>query len=356
MKLLMIGTDRRAFLEDSDSRARLRELASRLDFLTVIIFSRWRDKLAPVREEKLVVYPTSSWSRWLYPWSAYWLGRRLSRPDLITAQDPFETGLAAQFLARRFRRPWQAQIHTSLFDPYFQTDSFLNRLRVWLARRLLPQAAGVRVVSQQIADSLAKEKVSLKADPVILPVFVDAEQLKNATVRFNLRERYPKFSKIILMLSRLSREKNITLALESFVRLLDWEPGAGLIIVGSGPIETVLRQRVADLDLAERVVLVGWSDDLSSYYRGADVFLLTSRYEGFNRTLLEARLFGLPTVSTKVGGAAETGARMVAPESEAIARALKDMLASPPPLPPLEWWSKDRYWVAYLNALTACLK
>jgi glycosyltransferase involved in cell wall biosynthesis len=58
---------------------------------------------------------------------------------------------------------------------------------------------------------------------------------------------------------------------------------------------------VIDLGLEESVVFESWQKDLASYYKTADVFVLTSYYEGFGLTLAEAVACGCPIVSTDVG-------------------------------------------------------
>ena len=66
------------------------------------------------------------------------------------------------------------------------------------------------------------------------------------------------------------------------------------------------------LGIASSVVFIPWERDLVSYYKSADLFLLTSRYESYCRTLAEAAACGLPFVSSDVGVASlliESGAR-----------------------------------------------
>ena len=49
------------------------------------------------------------------------------------------------------------------------------------------------------------------------------------------------------------------------------------------------------------VVIEHWTDDLISYYKTADLFLFTSNYEGYGRTVVEAMAAGLPVIMTNVG-------------------------------------------------------
>ena len=81
-----------------------------------------------------------------------------------------------------------------------------------------------------------------------------------------------------------------------------------LLIVGSGPEEGSLKCKVESLKLVEQIKFEPWSNDLPSYYKTADLFLLTSFYEGYGMTLVEANACGCPIVATDVGVAQELGA------------------------------------------------
>lgn len=103
------------------------------------------------------------------------------------------------------------------------------------------------------------------------------------------------------MISRLAAEKNISLALRVFKKVSEKYSGVGLVIVGTGPLEDRLRRYMRGLGLGTHVSFEGAQSDVVSYYRGADVFLQTSEYEGFGLALAEATAVGVPFVSTDVG-------------------------------------------------------
>jgi len=235
--------------------------------------------------------------------------------DLVMTQDPFDTGHIGWLIKKRYKIPWQCQIHTDFLSPYFRQESLLNKIRVMLAKFLLPRADGIRVVSQRIKNSLRAKNYKLKTDPVVLPIFVDIAGIRNAPMKTNLKQKYPQFDFLILMASRLSPEKNIGLAIEAMAEIIKKYPRTGLIIIGSGPQEKNLKFKIVRLDeamakwenlkLRDNVVLEPWSDDLASCYKTADLFLLTSNYEGWGMSVVEAMACSCPVIMTDVGCAGE---------------------------------------------------
>lgn len=84
--------------------------------------------------------------------------------------------------------------------------------------------------------------------------------------------------------------------------------GWHLDIVGSGPIETDLKNLTARLGLGANVTFHGrvkWGETLFQFYHEAELALMASTTEGASRTLFEAMAFGLPVISTSVGSAPE---------------------------------------------------
>ena len=104
--------------------------------------------------------------------------------------------------------------------------------------------------------------------------------------------------KTLLSLGRLSSEKRIDLIIETFAQLAPKYPDWDLHIYGDGPQRSELHVRIVDLDLEERVFLLGSTIEPWRVMAEADVFVMASRYEGFPNALLEAMGVGLPCVTT----------------------------------------------------------
>ncbi|MEK7463433.1 MAG: glycosyltransferase family 4 protein [Patescibacteria group bacterium] len=227
---------------------------------------------------------------------------------VVSSQDPFESGLAGWMLKKIYKIPLQIQIHTDFLSPYFWKESFINKLRVILAKFLIFHADGIRVVSERIKKSLVVGCRSLVVDRiVVLPIFVDTQSIKNTPINVNLHSKYPQYDSIILMASRLTKEKNIGLAIEAMAELAKKYPKLGLVIVGSGSELESCKLSVVGYGLENNVKFEPAvdHDTLFSYYKTADLFLLTSNYEGYGRSVIEAMTAGLPVVMTDVGLARE---------------------------------------------------
>ncbi len=351
-KVLMISTDREVFKEGSAVRERLVALGDLVDQLDVIVFSLKKNNFKQFKvSAKVTVYPTNNLSRLTYISSAFWLGKKIGRPTLITCQDPFETGLAGWLLAQWFRTGLELQIHTDFLAPAFRRESGLNRLRHNLGRLLLSEASHTRVVSERIKNSLINNKIVLAKPVLVLPIFTEATKFSQP-IKIDLHQQYSQFKQIILVASRLTREKQIDLAIKALAVALKTNPDLGLVIAGTGPLEGELKALARQLGVESKVIFAGWIADLTDLYRTADLFLLTSAYEGYGLTLLEASFAGLPIVATDVGVASEVGAAIVKPEPAALAAAMIKELNSreikaPTNLPMV---SKSEYLAAISHA------
>ncbi len=322
-KLISISADRNIFEEGSAVRARQIEYGKLFDELHIIIFSK---KFLGLPEKSQIasnvwVYATNSLSKLFYIKHATKIAGDIikknnfsSENSVVTVQDPFETGLVGLNLKKKFGLPLHVQIHTDFLAPNFAKQSFLNGLRVKVAKKLLPKADGVRVVSRRILDSLnsLNRQGSLSGlsfapgvVPAVLPIFVDIKKIEEAPVNLDLKSKYPQFNFIILIASRLTSEKNIPFAISLFSKLLNVYSRIGLVIVGSGPEEGMLKALVRRLKLQKSVIFEPWQNDLASYYKTANLFLLTSNYEGYGLTLAEAVISHCPVVSSDVGIAPE---------------------------------------------------
>ena len=346
MKILSISTDRKIFEEGSAVRARQVEYAKApgCEELHIVVFTPrknckgadWTEFRESSITSNCFVYPTHSWSRFLYPFDAARLGKFIAKGrgiTNITCQDASLTAMAGLSIKRFAKKvlgrnlPIEMQIHADIGSPYF-AHNLGNRIRKSLSLSFLPKADTIRVVSERIKKYLV---TTLKIAPekiTVRPIAVDTAEISAAPITADLHKKYPQFEKIVLMASRLTTEKNIALAIESWPAVLAKNPRAGLVIVGSGPHEARLKN-LAKVECPQGgIVFESWADrkTLFSYYKTCDAFLNTSLFEGYGMTLVEAKAAGAKVISTDVGVAPEIGARLVAPNRTSVADGILETL------------------------------
>jgi len=140
---------------------------------------------------------------------------------------------------------------------------------------------------------------------------------------------------LVLSVGRFHEQKDQVTLLHAWARVRERYPDAVLVLVGSGALEMSLRKLAESLLLGDSLRIVRPRADLRPVYLAADIFALSSLWEGLPYVILEAMSFALPVASTNVDGipeAVEGGASglLVPPRTpEALADAIVRLLRDP---------------------------
>lgn len=131
---------------------------------------------------------------------------------------------------------------------------------------------------------------------------------------------------MVLCMARLAPHKNHALLLSAWALMpAPIREGARLLLVGDGPLRERLEASAHEWGLSTSVMFAGEQRDTRPYYQMADLFALSSDYEGLSNSMLEAMAAGLPVIRTQTGGsewvstAPECG--LVVPRGDAVALA-----------------------------------
>lgn len=175
----------------------------------------------------------------------------------------------------------------------------------WFIAKLYPRADRVVVPSLDIRDDLVKcygvphGKISVIHNPFDVAGIV--RQAQEAIVLPWMDANVP----IVISAGRLTAQKGFDLLVEAFA-IVRSKMNVHLVILGDGECEASLRQLVAERGLASDIYFAGWQSNPYAFFSRADLFVLSSRYEGFGNVIAEAMTCGLPIVSTECpGGPAE---------------------------------------------------
>lgn len=129
---------------------------------------------------------------------------------------------------------------------------------------------------------------------------VDLEQLRCLAAESTAGDRSVPAGYEVITIStsgRLTTQKGHELLLQAFSRVCREVP-CRLMILGEGELHDDLEQQVHKLGIAAQVIFAGWRQNPFRSLAAADIFVLSSHYEGFPNALLEAMALGLPVIST----------------------------------------------------------
>ncbi|MCR8969427.1 glycosyltransferase family 4 protein [Facklamia sp. 7083-14-GEN3] len=219
--------------------------------------------------------------------------------DLIHTHTEFSMGLAGKYVASRLKIP---NIHTyhTMYENYthYILDGLLvqaNHVRV-ISRQYCNQSNAVIAPSQLTKDTLKSYgihvPIQIIATGVNIPSFnpEDAKSLRKS-LGFTDQDR------VLLSLSRLSKEKNIIEVLHSYCELKQNEPELKLVIAGDGPERENLEQYSRKHDLDVRFVGFVDHDEVWRYYQMADLYVNASESESQGLTYLEAIVNRCPIIA-----------------------------------------------------------
>lgn len=277
-----------------------------------------------VREDNITVYPTNSPNKFQRYRDALKIGKSVTGVDIVSSQDPFETGFISWLIARHHKVPLHVQLHTDFLAPEYAAHSLTNKIRVMIAGFVIHRAKHIRVVSEALAVGL-REKYGEKLSISVLPIYIDVEHFRTASITPDMTQKFLIFPHRLLVVSRFEPEKNVSLAVMAFKESAP--PDACLIILGEGSQYTLLERLVTHHGLDARVFFEGFKDP-APYYALADIVLVPSIYEGYGQVIIEALAAQKPVLATDVGIARLSGA-MITTQKE-FASALKQWYANGP--------------------------
>lgn len=211
-----------------------------------------------------------------------------------------------------------------------------------LVRIFYPKADAIVAVSRAAADELARvARLPSGTIHVIYNPVVTSSMHRAAS-----QESAPPGSRggpvaMVLAVGRLAREKDHATLIRAFQLVVRDRP-ARLAILGEGPERPRLEALAASLHLQHLVAMPGHVEDPYGWMERAAVFVQSSRWEGMGLALTEAMAAGTPVVSTDCpGGVREIlldgrlGRLVPVGDVSAMAAAILDVLANPPPTEPL---------------------
>lgn len=259
---------------------------------------------------------------------SYWQARQLIKqfnPDVVHSHM-----VHANLFARLLRL--SVRIPKLICTAHSTSEGGRGRM---LAYRITDKLCDISTnVSQEAVDAFFAQGAVAKGRMLAMHNGIDTERFTfdiNHRIRLrtelNISEEIP----LLLAVGRLNVAKDYPNLLLAFHHIIKAGSLAHLVIIGVGDEETKLIKMVAELGLCKRVYFLGLRHDVHEWMSAADLFVLSSAWEGFGLVVAEAMACERLVVATDCGGVREVVANcgvLVPPKnSTELARALTDCLS-----------------------------
>ena len=294
MKILNLSLDKSILDKNSKTSRRIVEYGDLADRYIVVVPDKDYKEIR--LSEKVFVYGSGGGNKIFQLINVYRTAKKLLRRgefDVVTVQDQYYLALVGRILAKKFKIGLELQIHG--FEKY-------SGLRKIIADFAIPRASAIKCVSQRLKRQLMRDFGVKEEKITVAPIYSESIKFIKSKV-YKVDSENNKF--IFLTVGRLVPVKNVGLQIGAMVEAVKKYPNVELWIVGDGPEKSNLKSKISKLKLENNVKLLGWQNDTDKFYSQADVFLLTSDYEGWGMVAVEAANYGLPIIMTNVGCAGE---------------------------------------------------
>ncbi|MGX9782682.1 glycosyltransferase [Janthinobacterium lividum] len=273
-------------------------------------FTHWVQGLRAQRLQVQVYEPPLflehwAWRRWNWlraRLTGAWRLRRL-RPDLVHVAFCWTSyGASILWLARQCRLPAVISVHNA-----FPLEAFSDwqRPRLQEAFRSVKGVYAVSPSAMRHFLDLYRDMLAPQTRLAIIPNGVDTDTFVVSPERRMLARQQlglPPDALVLGCVARLSAQKRPQALLALFARLAAQFPNLYLVLVGTGPLEAMLRLQVRQSGWQERVVFAGFQQRVELLMPAFDLHVLLSKNEGFGIATIEAMACGVPAVGTDVPG------------------------------------------------------
>lgn len=185
--------------------------------------------------------------------------------------------------------------------------------------------------NQLIARGVPEDKVTVIHNGIVLEEFSAPEEPDTFRKRLGLDPMTP----LVGIVARLHAVKGHYYFLQAAREILSQQPDVRFMIVGDGPYRSFLEGEARRMGIAGQVIFTGFVDDVRSLMASLNLLVISSLWEGFGLTAIEAMTIGLPVLATDVGGLpevvrhGETGFLVPPADAAALAKGIMWLLNHP---------------------------
>lgn len=191
-------------------------------------------------------------------------------------------------------------------------------------------------VSESAIKTFEEQHVAKNNQMICVHNGIDTQRFQHSSLlRNKLRSEFEIENDKVLFIAvgSFNTAKDYPNLLNAFQKIIFQGNNAHLIIVGDGPLRSGIEAQINTLKISEQVTLLGVRNDIPELMSAADIFVLSSAWEGFGLVVAEAMACQLPVVATDCGGVKEVvgGYGILTPpqDSDALAKNMMSLVEMP---------------------------
>lgn len=302
-KILLFTTAFRPFIGGSEIAAE--EICRRLpDISFEVLTPRYR-KSSPVNEcqKNICIHRLGFGNRldkFLFPLLGFFKGLFMLRKHGINIVHAYQAsyGAGAVALLKMLKPKLKFALTLQEGKDMEQQNCFIRIIRKFIINK----ADLITAISKHLKNYA--EKNNRQAEIIVIPNGVDFEKFSEVKPTNRHFLGLTENDKVAITVSRLVPKNGIENLVRSVALAKEQIPELKLLIVGSGPLETNLKNLAVDLKIRNDVKFLGEKtyDEIPKLLKSADIFVRPSLSEGLGTAFIEAMAAGIPIIGSHVGG------------------------------------------------------
>ncbi len=220
--------------------------------------------------------------------------------DIVHCHTPIAS-ICTRLACRKARKHGTKVIYTAHGFHFYKGAPLKNWLLFYPAEKLCAHFTDTLITINQEDYNLARKKMKAKSIEYVPGVGVDTSKFANVEIDRDKKRQeldIPVDKKLLISIGELNENKNH----ETVIRALQDIKDVCYIVVGKGDKQQMLEKLIDDLDMSDRVFLLGYRQDIGELLKMSDLFVFPSYREGLSVSVMESMSSGLPVVCSNIRG------------------------------------------------------
>jgi glycosyltransferase involved in cell wall biosynthesis len=237
--------------------------------------------------------------RFGFPKVIYTILCEVSQADIVIGASELTATYFAYLGSFLFRKPVIGWVHTNIqdyFDYVERTEGRIRRsIHYKVSSFIYPRLDSIIAVSNGVKDNIIK---ALSCLPEKIKVIYNPVDIQRIRVLSKIPSIIQSDKPYIVSVGRMVFPKGFDILIKAYAEVLKSGIEHDLVIIGDGPERNSIIELIRQLGLDKKVIITGFMENPFNLVKNADIFVMSSRFEGFGLVLCEAMALGVPVIAT----------------------------------------------------------